>query len=138
MVGEIILENTCRNEKIFVSYYMHGDEDATGSVALAGRDVSMGKSEKKRGFNWFVPILALIVLYFSSILISQQLYLNQVSRDQAASDARLQAARQENEALLQEKEKLNDADYIERVAREELGMTKAGEIPYSMVKKDRN
>ena len=117
---------------------MHGDEDATGSVALAGRDVSMGKSEKKRGFNWFVPILALIVLYFSSILISQQLYLNQVSRDQAASDARLQAARQENEALLQEKEKLNDTDYIERVAREELGMTKAGEIPYSMVKKDRN
>jgi len=97
----------------------------------------MGKNEKKRGFNWFVPILVVIVLYFSSILISQQLYLNQVSRDQAASDVRLQAARQENEALLREREKLNDNDYIERVAREELGMTKAGEIPYSLVKKEK-
>ena len=97
----------------------------------------MGKSEKKRGFNWFVLALALIVLYFSSILISQQLYLNQVGRDQAASDARLQAALQENEALLREKEKLNDVDYIERVAREELGMTREGEIPYSTVRRER-
>ncbi len=97
----------------------------------------MGKSEKKRGFNWFVLALALIVLYFSSILISQQFYLNQVGRDQAASDARLQAALQEKEALLREKEKLNDVDYIERVAREELGMTREGEIPYSTVRRER-
>ena len=96
----------------------------------------MGKVEKKREFNWFLPIVALIVLYFSSVLISQQFHLNQVSRDQASANVRLQMAQQENEALRQERDRLNDAAYVERVAREELGMTRAGEIPYSPVKKE--
>lgn len=89
------------------------------------------KSQKRR-FSWFFVIMAGIVVYFSSILISQQVYLSQVGRDQAAAEARLAAAQKENEALRQEKEKLNELGYIERIAREELGMTRKGELPYSM------
>ena len=96
----------------------------------------MEKQEKKKGFDWFLPIIVLIVIYFSSLLISQQFYLNQVSRDQSAADLRLQAAQQENEALRQERDRLEDADYVERIAREDLGLTRAGEIPYSHVKKN--
>ncbi|MBQ1335356.1 MAG: cell division protein FtsL [Selenomonadaceae bacterium] len=96
----------------------------------------MEKQEKKKGFDWFLPIIVLIVIYFSSLLISQQFYLNQVSRDQSAADLRLQAAQQENEALRQERDRLEDADYVERIAREDLGLTRAGEIPYSPVKKN--
>ncbi len=99
----------------------------------------MGKLEKrkKREYGWFLPIVIIVVLYFSSVLISQQFHLNQVGRDQVSADARLQEAQKLNDALREERENLNDPEYIERIAREELGMTKPGEIPYSTVKKDR-
>ena len=94
----------------------------------------MNSSKKPRKFriSWFFLLLVIIVGYFVSILISQQVYLSQVSRDQAAAEARLLAAQKENEALHQEREKLNELGYIEKIAREELGMTRAGELPYSI------
>ncbi len=104
---------------------------------LEGR-ISMDKqTDDRKKFNWFIPIAVIIVLYFSSVLVSQQFYLNQMSRDQAAADARLKEAQKENEALRAEQQKLGDPEHIERIAREELGMTRSGEIPYSTVKKER-
>lgn len=92
-------------------------------------------TEKKGGFPWFPLLVVAVVVYFSSVLISQQVRLNQVERDQAASDYRLETARQENEALLLEKERLSDPEQIERIAREELGMIKYGEVPYATSKR---
>lgn len=89
------------------------------------------RQQKRRRFSWFFLIMVGSVIYFSSIIISQQLYLSQVGQDQAAAEARLAAAQKENEALRQEKEKLNELGYIEKIAREELGMTRAGELPYT-------
>ena len=86
---------------------------------------------RKRGIKWFFLVLIAVIAYFSSIMISQQMYLSQVSEDQAAAEQRLAAARKENEELRQERENLNRMDYIEKLAREELGMTRQGEIPYS-------
>lgn len=95
---------------------------------------AQNSKEKKGGFNWFPLVVAAIVIYFSTVLVSQQVRLNQVERDQAASDYRLELAKQENEALQREKERLSDPEQIERIAREELGMTKQGEIPYTTIK----
>lgn len=89
------------------------------------------RQQKKKRFSWFFILLILVIAYFSSIMVSQHMYLSQVSDDQAAADERLAAARQENEALRQERENLNRMDYIEKLAREELGMTRQGELPYS-------
>ena len=72
-----------------------------------------------------------VIVYFSSILFSQQGHLHQLEQDQAAAEARLAAAQQENEQLRQEKENLGKLDYIEKLAREELGMTRHDELPYS-------
>lgn len=90
---------------------------------------------KKRGFDWLMAVAIIIVIYFSSMLISQQVHLNQVGREQEAAEKRLLTAQEANEALKKERDELNDAAYIEKVAREELGMTKQGEIPYSSAKK---
>ena len=101
----------------------------------------MGKpaeEKKEKTFHWFLLAAIIIVLYFSSVLISQQFYLNQVNRDQASADARLQEAQKENAALREAREMLSDPAYIERIAREELGMTRPDEIPYSTVRKGRN
>ena len=93
------------------------------------------KKNKKRGFSWFWLLLAVVVVYFSSILISQQMHLNQVGKSQAIAERRLETAQEENARLRKEIEDLNELSYIEKIAREELGMTKQGELPYSAAKK---
>ena len=92
----------------------------------------MMKARKQRGINWFALIMLAVIVYFSSILISQQVYLSQAADDYASAKARLEAAQQENAALKAEARQLNELSYIEKIAREELGMTRAGELPYSV------
>ena len=91
----------------------------------------MKARKERRGVNWFALIMLAIIVYFSSILISQQVYLSQAADDYAAAKSRLEAAEKENAALKEEARQLNELGYIEKVAREELGMTRAGELPYS-------
>ncbi|MCR5756882.1 MAG: cell division protein FtsL [Selenomonas sp.] len=92
----------------------------------------MRARKERRGFNWFALLMLAIIVYFSSILISQQVYLSQAADDYAAAQARLEAAEKENAALKEEARQLNELGYIEKIAREELGMTRAGELPYSV------
>ena len=89
-------------------------------------------ARKKREINWFALIMLAVIVYFSSILISQQVYLSQAADNYASAKARLEAAEKENAALKEEARQLNELSYIEKVAREELGMTRAGELPYSV------
>ena len=93
------------------------------------------KQQKKRGFDWLLLAAAAVVLYFSSLLVSQQVYLNQIGREQESADKRLTTAQTINAELKKERDELNDLSRIEKVAREELGMTKEGELPYSSGKK---
>lgn len=72
-----------------------------------------------------------IIGYFAFTLVSQEVHLQQVAEDQTVADARLAAAQKENDALKQEKADLEDLSYIEKIAREELGMTRHGELPYT-------
>ena len=94
----------------------------------------MGKQENRktsgRRLDWFVVLMVGIVGYFSYMMVSQHFYLNSVNRDYDAAQQRLQSAQQENDALQEEKAQLNDPAYIEKIAREELGMTRQGEMPY--------
>jgi len=91
--------------------------------------------QAKRSFNWFAVLLLFIVLYFSYTAIQQYLQLKAISQEQAAVESRLSQAQKVNEELLQEKNNLGKIDYIEKIAREELGMTKQGEMPYISSKK---
>jgi Septum formation initiator len=96
---------------------------------------SEGVRQAKRSFNWFAVLLLFIVLYFSYTAIQHYLQLKAISQEQAAVEARLSQAKKVNEELLQEKNNLGKIDYIEKIAREELGMTKQGEMPYISSKK---
>lgn len=92
----------------------------------------MKVKRRHRGIiNWFTVLMVIIIGYFAVILVKQQVYLNQVSVDQAAAEERLATAKAEHEKLVKEKDDLNRLDYIEKIAREELGMTRKGELPYS-------
>ena len=91
----------------------------------------MKARRERREINWFALIMLAIIVYFASILISHQVYLSQAADEYASAKSRLEAAEKENAALKEEARQLNELGYIEKIAREELGMTRAGELPYS-------
>ena len=86
--------------------------------------------KEKKGFNWFALMMFVVVTYFVVILVSQQVHLAHVSESQYIADKRLEAAKAENDRLRKQCEELQDVSNIERIAREDLGLAKEGELPY--------
>lgn len=95
------------------------------------KDLSQTEAEKRgRGFSWYVLLLAAVVVYSVWTLAGQQMTLGELNDDMAAAQERLQKARTENQQLNEEHALLYDDAYIEKLAREELGMTRRDEMPY--------
>ena len=90
----------------------------------------MGRNRGRRRVNWFLILLLLIGGWFSYTFVTQQIRLNAVASDYEATRIRLEEARARNAELKNERDSLSDAAYIEKVARESLGMTRQGEVPY--------
>ena len=87
-------------------------------------------SRQKGGFNWFAVFMFLMIAYFSTVLISQQVHLSHVSESQRIADKRLETAKATNVRLQKELAELQNLDNIEKLAREDLGLAKEGELPY--------
>lgn len=85
---------------------------------------------KRKGINWFALIMLVAIGYFMTVLTGQQVHLSHVNESQYLADKRLEAARQENDKLKKQYEELQDVSNIERIAREDLGLAKRGELPY--------
>lgn len=85
---------------------------------------------KKRHFNIFAVIIIAIIGCFIYTAVNQQIYISNISQERASIEKQLEQEQAENEQLKAEKEALSDPSYIEKIAREELGMTKKDEIPY--------
>ena len=90
----------------------------------------MGRNRGRRRVNWFLILLLLIGGWVSYTFVTQQIRLNAVASDYEATRIRLEEARARNAELKKERDSLSDAAYIEKVARESLGMTRQGEVPY--------
>ena len=86
--------------------------------------------KKRSGFNWFALIMFVVIAYFGTVLFSQQLHLSHVAENQRIADKKLAAAQAENDKLRKQYEELQNIDNIERLAREDLGLAKEGEMPY--------
>lgn len=89
---------------------------------------------KRKGFNWFALLMFVVVAYFGTVLVSQQLHLSHVNENQRIADKRLAAARAENERLQKQFDELQDLEHIEKIAREDLGLAKDGEMPYQLAR----
>ena len=85
---------------------------------------------KRSGFNWCALVMFAMIAYFSTVLISQQVHLAHVSESQRIADKRLEKAKATNEKLRRELAALQDINNIEKLAREDLGLAKEGEMPY--------
>ncbi len=85
---------------------------------------------KRKGFNWFALVMFAMIAYFATVLVSQQVHLAHVSESQRIADKRLEKAKETNKKLRKELAELQDINKIERLAREDLGLAKEGEMPY--------
>ena len=85
---------------------------------------------KGNGFSWFALVMFAMIAYFSTVLISQQVHLAHVNESQRIADKRLEKAKATNEKLRKELAALQDINNIEKLAREDLGLAKEGEMPY--------
>ena len=86
--------------------------------------------KKRKGLSWFAIMMFIVVAYFGTVLTSQQLHLSHVAENQHVADKKLAAAQTENEKLRKQYEELQSLDNIEKIAREDLGLAKDGELPY--------
>ncbi|MBQ2615037.1 MAG: septum formation initiator family protein [Clostridia bacterium] len=90
-----------------------------------------GKGKPKRKFNPRKFAVAAVILlfgaYFCYTMIWQQVALNRKSREIDALNAQIEEATRQTEQLEAELENLNDPAYLEKVAREKLGLVRPNE-----------
>lgn len=90
----------------------------------------MVRMRGKSRLKWFRLMLVGMALYFGYVVMEQQSHLNEIAVQQAFAEQKLQEQQKIQMDLEEEKKKLHEPDYIEKIAREELGMVKKGELPY--------
>lgn len=87
------------------------------------RPVPWGERFEKLAF-------ACILAYLLAMFAMQEVCLHRLHDQVGALKQRIAVVKQQNEALKERAELLRTPDFVERVAREELGLVKPGEIPY--------
>lgn len=89
------------------------------------------KKQKIGGLSLGWLLVALCVLIYGVYAIGDKaMTISQLNGDMDQARLRLEEAQRENQQLKDENASLSDDAYIEKLAREELGMTRKGEIPY--------
>ncbi|HHW25976.1 MAG TPA: septum formation initiator family protein [Firmicutes bacterium] len=82
-----------------------------------------------------VPVLGVVVLFLAVAVsfVLRQAEVNAASRKLAALKAEIERYQALNVALEQQIELLKTDEHIERIARDKLGLVKAGEVQYMFV-----
>lgn len=89
------------------------------------------KKQKIGGLSLGWLLVTLCVLIYGVYVIGDKaMTISQLNSDMDQARLRLEEAQRENQQLKEENASLSDDAYIEKLAREELGMTHKGEIPY--------
>jgi len=86
--------------------------------------------QRRYRFKWFRLLVMAIIGYFIYVCVGQQSQISAINQEREVVRQKLQQAGEANAALTEERSRLNDRAYIEKLAREELGLTKPGETPY--------
>lgn len=81
-------------------------------------------------------IILLICAYLIFTFVSQQIKLNELVSQRVAIKQETQAVLKQKQELEAEIRKMNADEYIEELARRELGLVKPGEVIYKFVEPD--
>lgn len=87
----------------------------------------------QRKISWFSVLLLLLTLFFSGRVIAQEYRLYQVRAETKVVSRHIEELQQQQAALQQEKQQLNNPVYLEQLAREKLNLVRPGEVPCVVV-----
>jgi len=90
-------------------------------------EISMKKRKRIIWTNFFVFIF---ILYAIFTIGSQQITIYRLKKSQQQLANKIEEAQQENQKLQDMLEDVSSQEYIEKMAREQLGLVKADEIVY--------
>ncbi|HBS59711.1 MAG: septum formation initiator family protein [Bacillota bacterium] len=85
---------------------------------------------KRKRIHWVVVLIGFCLLYVVYSFADQALQLSKLRHEASNLRAREATLKSDNERLSQEQQLLQTDAYVEKVAREELGLVKPGETPY--------
>ena len=92
--------------------------------------VAIRRSTRRTGLRDIICVVLLIVLGFFVFIFGKQQYeLSVIRSEKEQLRQKIEILKQEQQITVDEKKRLSDTQYIEKVAREQ-GMAKPGEIPY--------
>lgn len=75
-------------------------------------------------------LLTALILYGLAVFGTQEIRVHQLKVSEAGVRSQIKRLQEENQALREQIRMTQSDAYIEKVARERLGLVKAGEIPY--------
>ena len=87
-------------------------------------------ARRKYRIRWIRVLVLLTAAYFIFLAVGQQFELYTIQRETYSLRGRIAELVQTNKSLADEKSKLSSPAYVEKIAREELGLVKPGEVPY--------
>lgn len=88
--------------------------------------------KKRKRITWLGVVILICLGYIVFMLADQERQLSGLRKEAENLRAKEATLKAENERLSQEQQLLQTDAYIEKVAREELGLVKPGETPYIM------
>lgn len=98
----------------------------------------MAKQKKKMRFRLIHLALMAIIIYVAVVFNNQRILMNDLKGKRAETEAEIHKLETEIENLRYELENSDSLEFVERVARDELGMVKPREIIYVDVNKPRD
>jgi len=93
------------------------------------------QNRQKYRVKWFRLITIALSCYFIYLSLVQQSQLSAIGNEAESIQLELAQFQQVNTTLKEERDALNDRRYVEKLAREELGLVKPGETPYIVTEK---
>lgn len=91
--------------------------------------VKVNKTKRKYRVDYLRVLLIVCLVYFSITFVKQQLEINEYNVKIKSVEEDIATAKEQIEVLNETKIKINDSEYLEKIAREECGLVK----PYEKI-----
>lgn len=88
------------------------------------------QSQKRYKVNWLNIALLCLSVYCFYLVTDRYMELSSIRQETAVVRQQLEQATTLNKDLEAERDRLLDPAYVEKLAREQLGLVKPGEAPY--------
>ena len=95
----------------------------------------MAKQKKKMRFRLIHLTLIVVLVYVAVVSNNQRMLMNELKEERAETEAEILRAESEIETLKFEMEDSDSLEFVERVARDDLGMVRPKEIIYIDINK---